>query len=289
MHVLVQKGDELGRLNNLEAEIHGVRYAFVVAMARRVQFHVLGQLLHLFGGPRLVRQLAALHDSGLRLAAQEESARVRKNRIRRAAGPRLPNPLNIRLAVRGAWRRIWRGFWPMARTGQAMPQPAACDVVAGSPFATGYGRTNSKISPFGAGTIGRMDGAPVVSLRAFLLPQFKVRLVIAMQRHVDFPRPAVGLRILDGGFVADGVRTRRACNARPRAAHRCGYAAPNPARSCRSNPSHRPPACRPPNGPPNRPSQNRSRPDAGAGWWSRTRSSCRYSYMKITTPGRCRI
>ena len=100
VHVVVENGDEFGRLNNLEAEVQGVRDALEVAMARGVELHVLRQILDFFSGPWLIRQHAALHDTGLRFGAQKETARVRKNRISRASGPGIPGAFNIRLAVR---------------------------------------------------------------------------------------------------------------------------------------------------------------------------------------------
>ena len=53
--------------------------------------------------------------------------------------------------------------------------------------------------------IRRMDGAAVVAFGAFLIAEFKARLGVAMHQHVDFPGPAVSLRVIDGGFVVDGV------------------------------------------------------------------------------------
>src|ERR1700678_2388885 len=50
-----------------------------------------------------------------------------------------------------------------------------------------------------------MDCAPVVSLRALLLSEFKTGFVIKVQRHHDFPGLTVGLRIFYGGFVSDRV------------------------------------------------------------------------------------
>src|ERR1700735_2614570 len=98
MHVLVQERDELGLLNNLEAKIHGVRYALVMAMSGGIELHMLGEMLHLFGRPGLIGQFAAFHNSSFRFAAQEKTARVRKNRIGCSAGTRLPTPLDIGLA-----------------------------------------------------------------------------------------------------------------------------------------------------------------------------------------------
>src|ERR1700733_3431138 len=145
MHVVMQKRDEIGRLNNLEAEIQGVRDAFEVAMAGRIQFHVLRETLHFFGGPRLIRQLAALYDSRLGFRAQEETAGVRKNRICSAAGPGLPTAFNIRLAVRGARRSIG------ILTESSRPQDCRAhrDTNERSHLVTGYGRANSKMSPSG--------------------------------------------------------------------------------------------------------------------------------------------
>ena len=68
---------------------------------------MIRQMLHFFGRPRLIRQLATFDNTGLRFPAQEETARVRQNRISGAAGPRLPASFDIRLPVRGARRRIW--------------------------------------------------------------------------------------------------------------------------------------------------------------------------------------
>jgi hypothetical protein len=64
------------------------------------------QVVYLVLCPRLIRKHTAIHDTGFRFGAQEETALMRKNRIDGGSGLGLPGAFNVRLAVRGARRRI---------------------------------------------------------------------------------------------------------------------------------------------------------------------------------------
>jgi hypothetical protein len=96
MHVFMQHRNELRRFYDLKAEVHGVRDAFVMVMAGRVELHVLGELRHLLCRPRLVRRHAAPDDAGLRFRPQEKPGWMRKHRIHGSVGSRLPDALQIR-------------------------------------------------------------------------------------------------------------------------------------------------------------------------------------------------